>query len=157
MAKQVSLSAGTPGLEATLFANEADTAAYSVHLTCARESSRQAVDSAERAGDKEAAATSSALSALREALFGNLDEARRGATLAMRHPAGHDLQYASALAWAYAGDDERAQERTDELGQMFPEATVVQFNHLPTLRAKLAIRNGNASGSPGDSKSRPAV
>jgi serine/threonine protein kinase/tetratricopeptide (TPR) repeat protein len=145
MAQQVSASAGTPGLEATLLANEADTAAYSGRLTSAREFSRQAVDSAERAGDKEAAGTYSALSALREALFGNADEARRRATLATRHPTGHDLQYASALAWAYAGDDERAQKLTDDLGQRFPEATVVQFNYLPTLRAKLAVSKGNAS------------
>jgi hypothetical protein len=33
MAQQVSSSAGTPGLEATLVANEADTAAYSGRLT----------------------------------------------------------------------------------------------------------------------------
>jgi serine/threonine protein kinase/tetratricopeptide (TPR) repeat protein len=145
MAQQVSSSAGTPGLEATLFANEADTAAYSGRLSTAREFSRQAVDSAERAGDKEAAATYSALSSLREALFGNADEARRRATLAMKHPAGHDLQYASALAWAYAGDDERTQKLTDDLGQRFPEATIVQFNYLPTLRAKLAVSKGNAS------------
>ncbi len=145
MAQQVSSSAGTPGVEATLLANEADTAAYSGRLRTAREVSRQAVDSAERAGDKEAAATYSALSALREALFGNADEARRRATLAMKHPAGHDLQYASALAWAYAGDDERAQKLTDDLGQRFPEATIVQFNYLPTLRAKLALSKGNAS------------
>src|SRR5271166_1162405 len=145
MAQQVSSSAGTPGREATLLANVADTAAYSGRLRNAREFSRQAGDSAERAGDKEAAATYSALSALREGLFGNADEARRRATLAMRHPAGHDLQYASALAWAYAGDDERAQKLTDDLGQTFPEATVVQFNYLPTLRAKLAVSRGNAS------------
>jgi len=145
MAQQVAASAGKPGLEATLLANEADTAAYSGRLSTAREFSRQAVDSAERAGDKEAAATYSALSALREALFGNADEARRRATLAMKHPAGHDLQYASALAWVYAGDDERAQKLTDDLGQRFPEATIVQFNYLPTLRAKLAVSKRNAS------------
>ncbi|MGA7918052.1 MAG: protein kinase, partial [Candidatus Acidiferrales bacterium] len=145
MAQQVASSTGTPGVEATLLANEADTAACSGRLSTAREVSRQAVDSAERAGNKEAAATYSALSALREALFGNADEARRRATLAMKHPAGHDLQYASALAWAYAGDDERAQKLTDDLGQRFPEATIVQFNYLPTLRAKLAVSRGNAS------------
>ena len=85
MAQQVAASAGKPGLEATLLANEADTAAYSGRLRNAREFSRQAVDSAERAGNKEAAATYFALSALREALFGNADEARRRATLAMKH------------------------------------------------------------------------
>jgi len=145
MAQQVSASAGTPGREATLLADEADTAAYSGRLRSAREFSRQAVDSAERAGDKEAAGTYSALSALREGLFGNADEAKRRATSAMRHPAGHDLQYATALAWAYAGDDERAQKQTDNLGQSFPEATVVQFIYLPTLRAKLAVSQGKAS------------
>jgi eukaryotic-like serine/threonine-protein kinase len=145
MAQQVSSSVGTPGVEATLLANEADTAAYSGRLMSAREFSRQAVDSAERAGDKEAAATYSAISALREALFGNADEARRRATLAIKHPTGHDLQYASALAWAYSGDYERAQKLTDDLGQRFPEATIVQFNYLPTLRAKLAVSKGNAS------------
>ncbi|MGB8889780.1 MAG: protein kinase [Candidatus Korobacteraceae bacterium] len=148
MAQQVSSSSGTPGREATLLANEADTAAYSGRLRSAREFSRQAVDSAERAGDKEAAATFTALSALREALFGNTDEARRRAILAMRHPAGHDLQYASALAWAYAGDDERAQKLADDLSQRFPEATVVQFIYLPTIRAKLAVNKGNASEAP---------
>jgi eukaryotic-like serine/threonine-protein kinase len=145
MAQQVSLSTGTPGLEATLIANEADTAAYSGRLRIAREFSRQAVDSAERAGDKEAAATYSALATLREALFGNADEARRRAALATKHPPGHDLQYASALGWAYAGNNERAQKLTDDLGQRFPEATIVQFNCLPTLRAKLAVSKGNAS------------
>jgi eukaryotic-like serine/threonine-protein kinase len=31
------------------------------------------------------------------------------------------------------------------LGQRFPEATIVQFNYLPTLRAKLAVSKGTAS------------
>jgi serine/threonine protein kinase len=145
MAQQLAASASDPGLEATLLANEADTTAYSGRLSAAREFSRQAVDSAEQGGNKEAAATYLALSALREALFGNAAEARRRATLAMKHPGGHDLQYAIALAWAYAGDNERAQKLTDDLSQRFPEATIVRFNYLPTLRAKLAVSKGNGS------------
>jgi serine/threonine protein kinase/tetratricopeptide (TPR) repeat protein len=145
MAQQLSSTAGKPGIEAILLANEADTAAYSGRLRTAREFSRRAVDSAERLGEKEAAATYSALSDLREALFGNADEARRRAALAMRGPVGHDVQYASALAWAYVGDAERAQKLTDDLGQKFAEATIVQFNYLPTLRAKIAVKRGNTS------------
>jgi tetratricopeptide (TPR) repeat protein len=145
MAQYVSSSAGIPGLEATLFANEADTAAYSGRLRSAREFSRQAVDSAERAGDKEAAATYFALLALREAMFGNADEARRRAGAAMKHPAGHDLEYAFALASVFAGDHKRAQKLTEDLGHRFPEATIVQVNYLPTLRAKLALSKRNAS------------
>jgi len=145
MAQQVERSAGQPGVEDTLLANEADTAAFFGRLRKAREFSRRAVDSAERANKKEAAATHSAVSGLREALFGNADEARRRAALAMEHSAGVDVQYGSALALAYARDDNRAQTLTDDLGKRFPEATIVQFNYLPTLRAKIAVDRGNAS------------
>ena len=145
MAQQVARAAGKPGIEDTLMANEADTAAFYGRLKTAREFSRQAVDSAERADKKEAGATHLAISALREALFGNADEARRGADLAMEHSAGVDVQYGSALALAYAGDYGRAQKLTDRLGQKFPEATIVQFNYLPTLRARMAIGRGRAS------------
>ena len=145
MARQVASSAGTPGVEDWLLGLEADTAAYSGRLRAAREFSRQAMDSAERAGEEEAAATYSAASGLWEALFGNADEARRRASLAMKRPAGHDVQYVSALALAYAGDDRQAQALTAGLAQSFPEATIVQYNYLPTLRAKLALSNGNAS------------
>jgi serine/threonine protein kinase len=145
MAQQVARAAGKPGIEDTLMANEADTAAFYGRLKTAREFSRQAVDSAERADKKEAGATHLAISALREALFGNADEARRGADLAIEHSAGVDVQYGSALALAYAGDYGRAQKLIDRLGQKFPEATIVQFNYLPTLRARMAIGRGRAS------------
>ena len=138
-------SAGTPGVEDRLLGLEADTAAYSGQLSAAREFSRPALDSAERAGEEETTATYSAGSGLWEALFGNADAARRRASLAMKRPAGHDVQYVSALALAYAGDDRQAQALTAGLAQGFPEATIVQYNYLPTLRAKLALSNGNTS------------
>jgi len=103
------------------------------------------MDSAERAQEKEPAATYSALSGLREALFGNAEEARRRAELAMTRSAGRDVQYGVALTLAYAGDDRRAQKLTDDLGKKFPDDTIVQFNYLPTLRAKLALSGGDAS------------
>src|ERR1700719_2967300 len=145
MAKQVASSVGKSPAEEELLALEADTAAYSGQLMNARELSRRAVDSAEREQEKEPAATYSVLSGLREALFGNADEARRLATLAMRRSAGRDVQYAAALASAYAGDDARVQAVTGDLGKRSPQDTIVQFNYLPTLRAKLAVSRGNAS------------
>jgi len=145
MAKQVASSVGKSPAEEELLALEADTAAYSGQLMNARELSRRAVDSAEREQEKEPAATYSVLSGLREALFGNADEARRLATLAMRRSAGRDVQYAAALASAYAGDDARVQAVTGDLGKRFPQDTIVQFNYLPTLRAKLAVSRGDAS------------
>jgi eukaryotic-like serine/threonine-protein kinase len=145
MEQQVASSAGKPGIEDTLMANEADTAAFYGRLKKAREFSRQAVDSAERADKKEAAATHIAISVLREALFGNTDEARHRAALATNLSTGVDVQYGSALALAYAGEERRVQTLTDDLGQRFPEATIVQFNYLPTLRAKAAVSRGKTS------------
>jgi eukaryotic-like serine/threonine-protein kinase len=145
MKQQVTLSSGEARVEDILLVYEADTAAYSGRLREAEELTRRAEESAERAGAKEKAATFSATSGLREALFGNVVEARRRATLAMEHSDGVDVQYGSALALAYAGDTKRAQDLTDRLDKRFPEATIVQFNYLPTLRAKLAVNRGNAS------------
>jgi eukaryotic-like serine/threonine-protein kinase len=145
MAQQIERSAGHPSIEDTLLANEADTAAYSGRLRKSQEFSQQAIGSAERAGEKETAASYIAMSAVREALFGNAEEARRRAALAMHRSAGVDVQYGSALALAYAGNDRQAQSLMDELGKKLPESTIVLFNYLPTIRAKLAIRRGNAS------------
>ena len=77
-------------------------------------------------------------------MFGNSDEARKRAALATERSAGVDVQYGAALAQGYAGDDGRAQTVSDNLGWMFPEATIVQFNYLPTLQAKMAVNRGNA-------------
>ena len=145
MKQQVLQSAGQAGKEATLLANEADTAAYFGGLREAEELDRRAMESAEQAGRKEKAATFSATSGLREALFGNAAEARRRVTLAMGQSDGVDVQYGSALALAYAGNSRRAQDLTDELDKRFPEATIVQFNYLPVLRARIALSQGNAA------------
>jgi predicted Zn-dependent protease len=53
------------------------------------------------------------------------------------------MNYGMALALAYAEDADQAQALADDLGKRFPEDTVVQFNYLPTLRAKLALLRSN--------------
>ena len=146
MRQQVSASAGQPGIEDTLLlAYQADVAAYSGRLREAEELTRRATESAERSGEKELSAGFSATSGLREALFGNAGEARRRAALAIEHSDGVDVRYASALALAYAGDTGLAQNLTEELNKRFPEGTTVQFNYLPTVRAKLTLNRGNPS------------
>jgi serine/threonine protein kinase/tetratricopeptide (TPR) repeat protein len=139
MARQAASATGKADDGELLLALEADTAAYFGHLGKAREFSRQAADSAGRVGEKETAAGYYAVSALREALFGNAAKARQQATLAKGRASGRDMDYGLALALAYAGDAGRAQALADDLGKRFPEDTVVQFNYLPTLRAKLAL------------------
>jgi eukaryotic-like serine/threonine-protein kinase len=143
MARQVAHAAGAPGEDNLLLAMEADTAAYFGHLGKAQESSRRAADSAEVAAQKESSAGFYAVSALREALFGNAAKARQQAMTAKRGLAGRDRHYAVALALAYAGDAGQAQALADDLGKRFPEDTVVKVNYLPTLRAKLALLHSN--------------
>jgi tetratricopeptide (TPR) repeat protein len=145
MRQHLTLSAGQPGVEDTLFAYQADTTAYYGQLREADELTSRAMESVERADEKEISAGFSATSGLREALFGNAGEARRLASFAVARSSGVDVQYASALALAYAGDTGRARRLTKELNERFTEATTVQFNYLPTVSAKLALNRGNPS------------
>jgi eukaryotic-like serine/threonine-protein kinase len=124
-----------------LLALEADTAAYFGRLGRARELSRQAADSAKRAGENESALTYEGVAALREGLFANADKALQLTELAKERSGGPDKYYAVVLALAYAGDG--SQELADRFNASFPENTVVQFNYLPTLRAKLALIHAN--------------
>jgi serine/threonine protein kinase/Tfp pilus assembly protein PilF len=143
MAQQVAKTAGSPGWEDQMLSLEADTAAYSGRLKQARELSHRAMDSAERAGEKDPTPMYYATSGLREAWFGNTDEARNDVLLALKRPASRDLLYLAALALAYSKDDARAKAIADDLDRKFPEGTFMQFNYLPTLRAKLALNKGN--------------
>ncbi len=145
MAQQVAWSAGKPGVENMLLANEADTAAYSGRLGKAREFSRRAVASAERAEEKETAAGYEADAALREALAGNADETRQQAAAALGLSTGRDVQYGAALALAFAGDTTKAQALADDLANRFPEDTLAQFNYLPTIRAQLVLSRHDSS------------
>jgi eukaryotic-like serine/threonine-protein kinase len=153
MARLVARAAGKPADEELLFALEADTAAYVGRLEKAREFSRRSADSAEPGGDIETGGAPGiyAVSALREALFGDAAKARQQITLARGHSTRRDKadllvgqnDYALALAFAYAGDVSQALALVDDLNKRFPEATTMQFNFLPTLRAKLALVHSN--------------
>ena len=147
MAEQVVWAAGKPGVEDRLVGTEADTAAYAGRLGEAREFSRQAVASAERAQEKEVAATYEADAALWEALFGNGVEARRQAAAALGLSNGLDVQFGAALALALTGDAVRAQTLADDLDKRFPENTIVHFNYVPTVRAQIALSRSDSSGA----------
>jgi serine/threonine protein kinase/Tfp pilus assembly protein PilF len=139
MALQVAWAAGKPGVEGELLGFEANTAAYSGRLRAARELSRHAVASDERAEVKDLPAGEEAYAALREALFGNAAKARQQAVAALGLSNARVVQFRTALALAFAGDAAGAQTLADDLAKQSPENTVVQFIYLPTLRAKLAL------------------
>jgi len=145
MARQVAWSESNPGAGDTLLMLKAESAAYAGLLQQARETSRQASDSAERAGESEAAAGYIAQSALREALFGNAAQARARARVAIKHSSGRDARYGAALALAFAGEDAQVRSIVDDLSKRFPEDTIVQSNYLPTLRGILALNQGKTA------------
>ena len=101
--------------------------------------------SAERAEEKETASSYEAAAALREALAGNAAETRQRAATALGLSTGRDVQYATGLALAFAGDATKAQALADDLANRFPEDTLAQFNYLPTIRAQLVISRHDSS------------
>ena len=145
MAQHVAWSEGRPGVEDEFLDLEANTAAYFGRLREAREFSRRAEAAAERVEENEIAAGYEAEAALREALFGNGVEARQRVAARPAHSTSRDVQYLSALALAFVGDTARVEALAGDMAKRLPEDTIVQFNYLPTLRAKIAVRKGNAS------------
>jgi hypothetical protein len=77
--------------------------------------------------------------------FGNMDEARSRVTSALKRSSNRDVLYFAALAFAYSREDARVQALMGDLNKRFPEDTIVQFNYLPTLRARLALNKGKAA------------
>jgi serine/threonine protein kinase/tetratricopeptide (TPR) repeat protein len=145
MVQQVAWAKGMPGVEDWFLYMEAETNAFYGRLGKARELERQAVASAEQIQAKEAAASTEADSALREALFGNAAEARQGTAIAMRLSNGRDVQSEVALALAIAGDPTQAQSLASDLAARFPRDTLVQFIWLPEIHAQIALTRNESS------------
>jgi len=139
MERQVASVGGKTGQEDLLLELDADTEAYYGHLERARELSRRAAASAERAGQKETATDYRAVSALREALFGNAARARQIFTVAR----GRESAFAAAIGLAYIGETRHAQVVADDLNRRFTQDTTMQFNYLPAVRAKVALNRTN--------------
>jgi serine/threonine protein kinase/Tfp pilus assembly protein PilF len=124
----------------------ADTEAYAGHLGKARELTRRTVDSAIRADSKESGAIYQAVSAQREAAFGNIAEAKRAATEALKLvPTSQGVADEAAVALAMAGDTARAESLAQDLNKRFPLDTQVQSLWLPAVRAQLALNRKNPS------------
>jgi len=144
MARQAAAAAGITGKEDLLLALEADTAAYFGQLARARELTRRASDSAERAGENEASAEYEAIAALRAGLCSKPAEAREQLSGARtRLLRGRDADYGLGLALAYSGSISETQRLVDYFAKTFSENTIVQFNYLPTLRARLALMHSS--------------
>jgi eukaryotic-like serine/threonine-protein kinase len=148
MKQQANWAMGKPGAEDWMLSLESDTKAWSGRLGKARELSRQAVESARRNDEEEPAALWQANAAMREALFGNAEAARKNAAAAVAlAPGSHFAEEQAALAYALASDAAHAQSLADDLAKRFPPATVVQSVWLPTIHAQVETGRKNAARS----------
>ncbi len=145
MERAAALGAEKSGVEDWISNQEASVLAFSGHLRQARRMSRRAGDLAKQTGQREGAAMYEAGAAVREAFFGNAPEARRNVMAALELSKGRDVEYGAAFALALSGNAARSQALTNDLERRFPEDTVVRFTYLPTLRALLAINQGERS------------
>jgi eukaryotic-like serine/threonine-protein kinase len=143
MGWQVAMEVGKPDSEDMLLSAASDTEGYYGRLAKARELSRKAVTAAERDNRKETAALWQVNAALREAEFGNRDQARETASAAMALAPIHDVQIIGTLTLARAGDAARAEALAADLSKRFPEDTYLHHYWLPSIRASNAISRKN--------------
>jgi hypothetical protein len=135
----------SPGWEDVVLHYQSDTAAYAGHISQARELTRRAVDSAQRADKKETAAAYQAQSAVREALVGNLVLAKRQAQSALTLSNGKEVVSIAATALALAGDSAETARLARDLNSRFPQDTIVQSNLATSIRLATAFRSGEAT------------
>ena len=148
MAEQEAWFEGRPELQHEILALEADTEAYAGHVVKARELTRRAVESAVRADNKESAAIWQLNGAWREALFGNLEEAKREAEAGLALvPESRDAQELTALILARSGETVKPRAMAQELGKRYPLYTIVQSYWLPAIQAQLALRANDGAGA----------
>ena len=137
--RQMASAAGKAGLEEAPLGFKANTQAYFGHLQKARSLTQLAVVYTEKSKEMAIAAGCEADAALREALFGNVIQARQLATSALRHSSSRDIQYVVALALAVTGATVPAEALAGELAKRYPENTIIQLLQLPTLQAQFAL------------------
>jgi eukaryotic-like serine/threonine-protein kinase len=140
MAEQLTWAAGKSNGEDSLLSAQSDTEAYFGHLKKAREFTERAVQAAKKADLPESAATWQAEAGLREAAFGNFDQARKYAGEALKSaPDSKDVRAFAALIFARVGDDAKARQITDDLRALYVSNVVMQKAWLPVVQAQTAL------------------
>jgi tetratricopeptide (TPR) repeat protein len=145
MDRQVALARKETGVEDLISDVQAFALAYSGRLEEARKMSRHAVELAEGAAQREAAALYETGAAVWEALCGNAAVARRNALGALDHSKDREVEYGAAFALALAGDSARAQALANDLERRFGTDTSVRFGYLPEIRALVALNRAEPS------------
>jgi eukaryotic-like serine/threonine-protein kinase len=124
---------------------EALTLAYQARVKDADRLSDRALSFARQARLTERAALFQGARAIWNALYGVKDEAQKNASAALFASQSRDAQYGPAIALALTHDTAQANKIAADLEKRYPEDTTVQFSYLPTIRALVALSEGNAA------------
>ncbi len=144
MEREANQLMGKPGYEDIALYYQSETAACGGQFANAKELSQRAVESAQRADEKETAAGYAAEAALRAALVGDMTFAKQQAQTSLPLSEGGDVKAMSAIVLGLAGDSATAMRVADDLNRRLPEDTIVQYDYLPMIRAAVALHNGAA-------------
>jgi tetratricopeptide (TPR) repeat protein len=140
MAEQLAWAAGKPNGEDSLLSAQSDTEAYYGRLKKAREFTERAVQAAKKADLPESAAIWQVEAGIREAVFGNLDQAQKYAADALKSsPDSKDVRAIAAVIYARAGDEAKARQIIDDLRASYVSNMVMQKAWLPVVQAQSAL------------------
>src|SRR4029453_3696048 len=144
IAAQVAWAMRTPGAEA-LFVDQSDADAYVGRVPAARGGLQRGGAAGAQNDVTGQAAVWLGVDAVREAMFGNVEEARRQARDALDFEDSWETAGLGAIALAGGGDAAQARELADKLNGERPLGTLVQNYWLPAIRAEIEIQAGNAT------------
>jgi eukaryotic-like serine/threonine-protein kinase len=147
MDRVASLAANSPDDQVAVLSSQADTEAYAGHLQKARELTQRATRLAVSLGAKDDAANCAATAAIREAEFGNRNDARKYARAALALGSSPSLKVAAALALARTGEIAQARALADQLVRLAPANTLLIQYWVPTIRSAIALDRGDAAGA----------
>jgi len=142
MEREAEWAKGKPD-EFLMLETVAEAAAFSGKLQKARETYRQAIESARRGKFEESEAGITARQAVTEALVGNETQVRAGALAALAMDQSRPTLFFAGLAQSMAGDVRQAAATADELSKRFPVDTFVNSIAVPTIRGQIEVNRGN--------------
>jgi eukaryotic-like serine/threonine-protein kinase len=119
------------------------TEAYYGKLRKAKAIYQHAIEVAKGGGNADAAISIQAGSALTQAVFGDLQAARSGATTAVSKDKSRGVVSTAGLALALSGDTAKAQRLCDEAEKDFPRDTIFNSAQLTSIRAAVEMNRGN--------------
>ena len=145
MQREVALLVGKSGWEDQSLVAQAQSMAQIGALGKSRELFRQAIDSAKRADSSGRAAGYQALSALLEAVVGNMALAKHQGHAALALSSDRDVQVIAAVALGLAGEVAPTTRLADELAGRYPDDTAVRFTYVPMMYAATALSAGQGT------------